>query len=99
MSVANGDMTQDKYIIGKYIANNDVKPISFVSPLEKVLDISDNLIADFTSPDPYGLAANGLQQNQEDEFVSTVKGAIINNGVEYLPIAYVDMPQHYASLQ
>lgn len=99
VSVANGDMTQDKYIIGKYIANNDVKPISFVSPLEKVLDISDNLIADFTSPDPYGLAANGLQQNQEGEFVSAVKGTIINNGVEYLPIAYVDMPQHYVSLQ
>jgi hypothetical protein len=97
VSVANGDMTQDKYIIGKYIANNDVKPISFVSPLEKVLDISDNLISETASAATYGLAANGLDSPTEEPAAAITE----HEGVEYLTIAQIDIERdypHYASL-
>ena len=84
VSVANGDMTQDKYIIGKYIANNDVKPISFVSPLEKVLDISDNLLKDINSETVFGLAAQS--------------GVPAAAKTEYKEIARIDIEQQYPHL-
>ena len=43
VAIMNGDMNADKYIIGKFGTSSD-KPISYISPLNKVLDMTGNLI-------------------------------------------------------
>lgn len=55
VTIPNGDYTQQKIIIGKYIAKN-ATPFVFQSPFETIVDTSGNLIAD--SVDSTGLIAN-----------------------------------------
>jgi hypothetical protein len=46
VSIPNGDYTQDKYIEGKYVSNNDITPITYVSTLDSIVrmgDLSSNL--------------------------------------------------------
>jgi hypothetical protein len=64
VTIMNGDMNEDKYIVGKYIAKNSIKPISYISPLDKMLDITGNIIPPQSPPPIYGLAANGTQMKQ-----------------------------------
>lgn len=45
MTVPNGDYTQQKIIIGKYVAEND-KPFVFQTPFETIVDTTGNLITD-----------------------------------------------------
>jgi hypothetical protein len=52
-----GDYTQKKFIIGKYVADNDSTPLTYMSPLDKVLNVSGNLISG---------VANGIIANGED---------------------------------
>lgn len=60
MTVPNGDYTQQKIIIGKYVNEND-KPYVFKSPFESIVDVTGNIITDTSIPTT-GLIAN----NPED---------------------------------
>lgn len=44
VSVPMGDYTQKKFIVGKYVSDNDASPITYVSPLETVVNMSGNLV-------------------------------------------------------
>ena len=44
VSVPNGDYTQKKYISGKYLAEEDTQPISYVSPSDSIVQINDDII-------------------------------------------------------
>lgn len=91
VSIANGDMTQDKYIIGKYIANNDITPISFISPLDSVLSITDNLLEMKPDADPYGLPANSASIYDKID-------ATIDNGEVCRLIANINIAEKYPHL-
>ena len=62
VSIPNGDYTQKKYIEGLSITDNDTLPITYVSPLETLLDISKNILPNDNSN--YGLIANDSETNQ-----------------------------------
>ena len=65
VTVLNGDMTKEKFIIGRYNTENDVLPITYVSPLDTVLKISDNLVKGSSSENKvFGLSANGDTTSQ-----------------------------------
>ena len=44
ISVPMGDFSQKKFIAGKYAIDNDSTPITYVSPLDKVVNMSGNLV-------------------------------------------------------
>ena len=58
VSVPNGDTTQEKFIIGKYVKDNSNTPITYMTPLSSVLQMSGNLI-DTNNFSTYGLKASG----------------------------------------
>ena len=58
--IINGDMSKEKFIQGKYSSKDEVtKPLTYVSPLDSVLKITDNLLSANTAATTYGIAANG----------------------------------------
>lgn len=61
VSIPNGDYSQKKYIIGLGVVNNDICPITYVSPLDTVLDMTDNIIS---KANIRGLRANDENQQQ-----------------------------------
>ena len=50
VSVLNGDLTEQKYIEGKYVSENSSTPITYVSPLDSVIEMVN-------------LTSGGTQQN------------------------------------
>jgi hypothetical protein len=42
-------MSQDKFIQGKYVANKGTSAMTYVSPMESILDISDSLVNKLSS--------------------------------------------------
>jgi hypothetical protein len=46
VSILQGDFSKKKYIIGKSISDKDQVPLTYVSPLETIVDITGNLIVD-----------------------------------------------------
>lgn len=44
VSIARGDYTDKKYIIGKYVSDNNTQPITYISPLDTIVNITGNLI-------------------------------------------------------
>lgn len=59
VSIPNGDYSQKKYILGLGVVNNDICPITYVSPLDTVLDMTDNIIS--------GENIRGLRANDENQ--------------------------------
>lgn len=59
VSIMNGDYSQKKYIVGLHVTDDSSLPITYVSPLDTVLDMSDNIIS---SDMIHGLKANGSTQ-------------------------------------
>jgi hypothetical protein len=55
-----GDYTQKKFIVGKYATDNDSTPLTYVSPLDTVLNISGNLVTELTE----GIVANGEKKEK-----------------------------------
>ncbi len=55
-----GDFSQKKFIVGKYVTDNDSTPITYVSPLNSVVNMSGNLVPLDQSA---GLKANGDLKN------------------------------------
>lgn len=60
VSVPMGDFSQKKFIVGKYVTDNDSTPITYVSPLNSVVNMSGNLVPLDKSA---GLKANGDLKN------------------------------------
>lgn len=61
VSVPNGDYSQKKYIEGLNIVDNDTCPITYVSPLDTMLDMTDNIIS---GGKIRGLRANDRAQSE-----------------------------------
>jgi len=62
-------MTQKKYIVGKYSADEDSSPITYVSPLDSVINVSGNLfetgtISNQTDDNEFGIIANGADKSK-----------------------------------
>lgn len=69
VTVPQGDMTQKKYIVGKYSADEDSSPITYVSPLDSVINVSGNLfetgtISNQTDDNEFGIIANGADKSK-----------------------------------
>jgi hypothetical protein len=60
VSVPMGDYTQKKFIVGKYVNDNDASPITFVSPLDSVVNMSGNLVPLNTTA---SIKANGTERS------------------------------------
>lgn len=56
VSIAKGDYSDKKYIIGKYVADNNTQPLTYVSPLNTVVNITGNLVP--TNKQNVGIIAN-----------------------------------------
>ena len=64
VSIPNGDYTQKKYIEGKFLSEDtSTPPLTYVSPLDTVLDLSDNMLS--TSGEVFGLKANAPEPDNE----------------------------------
>ena len=59
VSILNGDYTQKKFIVGKYVVDDAVTPITYVSPLDTVIAVTGNMISEAKSVAQYGLISNG----------------------------------------
>ena len=44
VTIPNGDYSKKKYIEGKYVTDNNMNPIAYVSPSDSVVDVAENLI-------------------------------------------------------
>ena len=62
VSIPNGDFTLKYYIEGLSVGNNDATPITYVSPLETILDISGDVIPKDNAI--YGLQANNTAKSE-----------------------------------
>ena len=60
VSIPNGDYSQKKFIEGKYVVDDAIRPITYSSPLNTVIDITGNMLSESKSQTTYGLVANGL---------------------------------------
>lgn len=58
VSVPNGDTTQEKFIIGKYVKDGSNTPITYMTPLDSVLKMSGD-ICNTNDSDVFGLQATG----------------------------------------
>ncbi len=58
VSVPNGDTTQEKFIIGKYVKDSSNTPITYMTPLSSVLKMSGD-ICNTQDSDVFGLQATG----------------------------------------
>lgn len=64
VSIPNGDYTQKKYIEGKFLSEDtSTPPLTYVSPLDTVLDLSDNMLS--TNGEVFGLKANASEPDNE----------------------------------
>ena len=44
VQIPMGDYSQKKYILGKYVSDSDSTPLTYISPTDKILNVSDNLL-------------------------------------------------------
>ena len=81
-----GDYTQKKFILGKYVTDNNSNPITYISPIDKVVNVSGNL-AVFSDGTPIngGIVANGSTTSKvlwnrrlENEFLAMQDNNIFN---------------------
>lgn len=84
VSVPNGDYTQKKYIEGLSV-KDDSNPITYVSPLDSMLDITGNIVN--TTEDVWGLCANN---NQEENVIDKSSGKTIWS-ISLTDAAYKDL--------
>ena len=60
--ILNGDYSKEKFIQGKYKKDDDIAPITYVSPLESVLDMTENLSK---TTGEFGIVADGMGIQKE----------------------------------
>ena len=61
VEIPNGDWKQIKYIQGKHVVDSDLKPVTYVSPLDSILKLTDNLMSGV----PSDYSQRSLEANQE----------------------------------
>ena len=66
VSILNGDFSEKKFIIGKYVADNTTAPIAYTSPLTGIVPISDNLV---TNLGESGTGVFGIKANGENQYI------------------------------
>lgn len=59
VQVLNGDYSGKKYIVGKAVTSTDTTPLTYVSPIDTIVNITGNLVDDKGSI--AGLTANGTE--------------------------------------
>lgn len=59
VQVLNGDYSDKKYIVGKAVTSTDNAPLTYVSPIDTIVNITGNLVDDKGSK--CGLIANGTE--------------------------------------
>lgn len=59
VQVLNGDYSDKKYIVGKAVTSTDNTPLTYVSPIDTIVNITGNLVDDKGSM--CGLTANGTE--------------------------------------
>jgi hypothetical protein len=64
VSIPNGDYSQKKYIEGLNVVDNSICPITYVSPLDSMLDITENIVPDDRANRTIGLRANDPNQSE-----------------------------------
>lgn len=57
VKIPQGDYTKEKFIEGRYVNDNNTSPITYISPLDTIVNISGNLVDN--SNIQYGIVANG----------------------------------------
>ena len=57
VKIPQGDYTKEKFIEGRYVNDNNTSPITYISPLDTIVNISGNLIDNNNTQ--YGIVANG----------------------------------------
>ena len=62
VSVLNGDFSEKKFITGRYTGDENSSPITYKSPLESIIPITDNLVTE-TRYNKNGV--NGLKANSD----------------------------------
>lgn len=60
VSIPMGDFSQKKFIVGKYVSDNDSNPITYISPADTILSISGNLTENVKG----GIVANGTNTSR-----------------------------------
>lgn len=63
VNVPNGDYTNQKFIVGKYIAANS-EPFIFTTPFETIVDLTDNIVLEEQNQKSFGLIANNFMEQQ-----------------------------------
>ena len=61
VQIPEGDYSKKKYILGKQSTDSEDKPISYISPLDTVLKLTDNLLETNHQGSKWELIANGDQ--------------------------------------
>mgnify|MGYP003418104818 FL=1 len=86
VTIPNGDYSQEKFIESKYSTKDNLKPITYISPLDSVLDTSGNLI---DSSKTEGLRANGA--NAEGQGDKPVPEKILLYNIDFTKSNYSDI--------
>ena len=60
VSVLNGDFSEKKFITGRYTGDENSTPITYKSPLESIIPITDNLVTETLN---HNQGVNGLTAN------------------------------------
>lgn len=63
VNIPNNDYTQQKFIVGKYTSEDSTKPITYVSPLDNVVNITGNLTK-ILGNSAFGIIANGATRKR-----------------------------------
>ena len=61
VTIPGGDFSQQKFITGKYAANTDSNPITYISPTDTIMNVSGNLITNLKC---HGIVANGKDKSR-----------------------------------
>lgn len=86
VTIPNGDYSQEKFIESKYSTKDNLKPITYISPLDSVLDTSGNLI---DSSKIEGLRANGA--NVKGQGDKPVPEKILLYNIDFTKSKYSDI--------
>lgn len=62
VSILNGDFTQKKFITGKYVVDDAITPMTYVSPLNTVIDVSGNIVGDTKFNHQFSLKTNDTRR-------------------------------------
>lgn len=72
VSIANSDYSDTKYIVGKHVVDNATAPITYVSPLDTVVNITGNLVP--SNKQNVSITANKTDKTTVDIWTTSLTG-------------------------